>query len=263
MSSKTGIWGGIRGRISGKGKEKRPAASEAALPEPSSGFSALGLPAPGSSKATPPVPGRSSAQSVSLSSEKFGLFEFPAKRPSTGQVVPPPPPQNAHLVEYVPWNSMFVRDLLTCGSIIAVHGLGGNWQSTWTGEDGAVWLRDRLPGVLAEANVVARVRSFGYNSATVFSRSTGDLQTAGKSLLLRLRDFRTTPQQRTSPIILVCHSLGGLVVKEVSRQPVSTPVLAANGPIGTRPGVESLFAIPRRPGQGQGLSVLGRPPPWL
>jgi len=41
MSSKTGIWGGIRGRILGKGKEKQPAASEAALPGPSSGSSAL------------------------------------------------------------------------------------------------------------------------------------------------------------------------------------------------------------------------------
>ena len=105
-----------------------------------------------------------------------------------------------------------MRGLLTYDSIVAVHGLGGNWQSTWTGEDGAIWLRDRLPGVLAEANIVARVRSFGYDSATVFNSSVGDLQTAGKSLLLRLRDFGTT-----SPIILVCHSLGGLVVKEVSR----------------------------------------------
>jgi len=121
-----------------------------------------------------------------------------------------------------------VHGLLTQGSIVAVHGLGGHWQSTWTGEDGAVWLRDRLPGILAEANIVARVRSFGYDSTTALSRSVGDLQTAGQSLLLRLRDFRTTEQQMATPIILVCHSLGGLVAKEVTRQPAPTSVLAAD-----------------------------------
>lgn len=107
--------------------------------------------------------------------------------------------------------------VLTYSSIIAVHGLGGNWRLTWTGEDGSIWLRDQLPGILAEANIVARVRSFGYDSATVFSHSVADLQMAAKILLVRLRGFRKTQQQRTSPIIFVCHSLGGLVVKEVRR----------------------------------------------
>jgi len=97
MSSNSGIWGGIRGRISGKGKTKQPPAS------PWSGSSALGPPAPGpgSSRSNPPIPAESPVQSAPLSSEKFGLFEFPSKRPTSQAAVSPPPPQNANYVEYV------------------------------------------------------------------------------------------------------------------------------------------------------------------
>jgi hypothetical protein len=110
-------------------------------------------------------------------------------------------------------------------SIVAVHGLGGNWQTTWTANDGAIWLRDRLPSVLAKVNVEPRIRSFGYDSATVLSRSVSDPNTAALSLLARLKGFRTTLEEKRTPIIFVCHSLGGLVVKLVS--PLSFHMLGA------------------------------------
>ncbi len=145
------------------------------------------------------------------------------------------------------------KQLLTGDSIIAVHGLGGHWRTTWAGDDGAIWLKDRLPDLLGEANIVARIRSFGYDSATVFSRSVGDLPTAGKSLLMRLRGFRKTPQERDSPLIFVCHSLGGLVVKEVIRR--LTPnftfdMMLMTELIGLGLCMESLVPQPRHSGEG-------------
>ncbi|KAJ6439085.1 ankryin repeat protein [Purpureocillium lavendulum] len=142
-----------------------------------------------------PVAANSTTELARQPVENFGLFELPQKDPHPAHS-PPTPPNVRHV------------------NIVAVHGLGGNWQSTWTAEDGAMWLRDRLPDILAEANIVARVQLFGYDSATVFTRSVADLQTAARTLLVRLRGSRKTQQQRAAPIIFVCHSLGGLVVKE-------------------------------------------------
>ncbi|KAH8881765.1 TPR-like protein [Thozetella sp. PMI_491] len=220
---KMSISKGFLRRVLSKGKEKQPVASEHAASGASSNPSTTcptsatnegeqqsptdhdetllpsipsDDPAPGLTNTTPRVQAGPSAQGASLSVENFGLFEFPERESLAGQALPSP----LHNARYV--------------DIIAVHGLGGHWQLTWTGEDGAIWLRDRLPGILAESNIVARVRSFGYDSATVFSHSITDLQTAAKTLLVRLRGFRKTQQQRTYPIIFVCHSLGGLVVKE-------------------------------------------------
>lgn len=97
-------------------------------------------------------------------------------------------------------------------SIIAVHGLEGDWEYTWQAENGKVWLRDFLAKQLPSA----RVMSYGYNSTTAFSTAITDIDDEAAILLDRLDGERVTPAQKQRPIMFIAHSLGGIVVKNVS-----------------------------------------------
>ncbi|KAI1411905.1 hypothetical protein F5Y13DRAFT_180512 [Hypoxylon sp. FL1857] len=102
-------------------------------------------------------------------------------------------------------------------SIIAVHGLGGSWRTTWSAgrdEDPAIWLCDRLPESLARLNVHPRIRAFGYDSSFVFTSSVSDLEGCAEDLLTRIRIIRQTKEEKQAPIIFIAHSLGGLIVKQ-------------------------------------------------
>lgn len=127
--------------------------------------------------------------------------------------------------------------------IVAVHGLGGHPFKTWTfNEKGkeCFWLQDYLledlPG--------ARLYTFGYNSHPFLSRSVETIADYAKELidnielerlsleavcisflnvhlvsLIMLLVFGADSflQQSSRPIIFICHSMGGLVCKQVSR----------------------------------------------
>lgn len=47
-------------------------------------------------------------------------------------------------------------------SLIAVHGLDGHREDTWTAENGVLWLRDELPRIISNA----RVFTYGYDART-------------------------------------------------------------------------------------------------
>lgn len=85
-------------------------------------------------------------------------------------------------------------------------------MKTW----GAIWLRDRLPQLLAERNIQARVLSFGYNANFIFSNTIYDIEIVAGDLLSRIDSVRITDEQKRAPIIFVAHNLGGIVVKAVS-----------------------------------------------
>ncbi|KAK0638981.1 hypothetical protein B0T16DRAFT_462695 [Cercophora newfieldiana] len=136
-----------------------------------------------------------------VSSENFGLFEFPP-RPS----VPPP---TASSIQHHAFSVERHVD------IIVVHGLGGHWLRTWQApDDGAIWFRDRIPAVLAEANISCRVRSFGYNSAFTFTKGETNIAGSAKDLIDRVQLLRGKDPAGFRPILFVAHSLGGIVVKE-------------------------------------------------
>jgi hypothetical protein len=98
--------------------------------------------------------------------------------------------------------------------IVAIHGLNGHWEKTWQTTtrrgDQVVWLRDFLPQQIPHA----RIMSFGYDSVLQFSKSVAHIGTFAEQLLEDLVSRRMGLAARR-PIIFVCHSLGGIVVKKV------------------------------------------------
>ncbi|KAJ9156533.1 ankyrin [Pleurostoma richardsiae] len=92
--------------------------------------------------------------------------------------------------------------------IIAIHGLGGDRLATWKHSCGRVWLRDFLP--LHFPN--ARIMTFGYNSAVAFSKSIASIDDFAVELLERLTSARRAATSR--PLVFICHSMGGIVVKK-------------------------------------------------
>ena len=107
-------------------------------------------------------------------------------------------------------------------SIVAIHGLDGHREKTWTfeGKDKTgdiLWLRDLLPSVIPNA----RIWSWGYDSRTR-SKSHGEQLTVktvydhGRELVFDLDGERRATNSHRRPIIFIVHSLGGIVVKSVS-----------------------------------------------
>ncbi|MCJ1425262.1 hypothetical protein MMC29_003150 [Sticta canariensis] len=103
--------------------------------------------------------------------------------------------------------------------IVAVHGLNGHREKTWTysnetGGDSIMWLRDLLPVKIPRA----RVWTWGYDSRT-HTRSrreyltTKKLYDHGRELVFDLDGARRESNSHQRPIIFIAHSLGGIVVK--------------------------------------------------
>lgn len=96
--------------------------------------------------------------------------------------------------------------------LIAIHGLGGHPSKTWTSGQ-KNWLRDFIPVDLS----VLRVLTFGYNSTMAFngSRPGSSVTEVAQDLvdsIARLRKSHKEPNSRK--IIFVCHSLGGIILKQ-------------------------------------------------
>jgi hypothetical protein len=63
------------------------------------------------------------------------------------------------------------------GDIVAVHGLTGDAYSTWTHENGQLWLRDFIPKFLPDA----RVFSWGYNTDVFGSLTNASFESLVRS----------------------------------------------------------------------------------
>ncbi|EXA48836.1 hypothetical protein FOVG_05494 [Fusarium oxysporum f. sp. pisi HDV247] len=98
--------------------------------------------------------------------------------------------------------------------IVAVHGLNfknsdDHARKTWTMSD-KLWLKDFLPGALLPKH--ARVMLFEYNSSPAIGATAINLSGHANNLLQWLKLKRKNDPQR--PLVFICHSLGGLIVKE-------------------------------------------------
>jgi hypothetical protein len=98
---------------------------------------------------------------------------------------------------------------------VAVHGLGGHRNETWTGSTNKNWLRDFLPQQLEDEGIPARVMSFGYDSRTAFTKAVTDIDDVANMLLDRVKGERESIEEKSRPLIYIAHSLGGIVVKKV------------------------------------------------
>lgn len=100
--------------------------------------------------------------------------------------------------------------------IVLVHGLNGDPEKTWTAKNGVFWPADLLPESLR--NVRANILVYGYN-ADVYSKKHGVnpsdnfIYMHAQTLVTTLTHYRKDEMSSRNPIIWVCHSLGGILVK--------------------------------------------------
>ncbi|KAJ5736314.1 uncharacterized protein N7483_001439 [Penicillium malachiteum] len=99
--------------------------------------------------------------------------------------------------------------------IVFVHGLNGHPHDSWTSKStNCFWPVDLLPEVLASQR--PRILTYGYNAnVTAFTdgASRDSIVSHAETLASNLAANRNLRDCSDRPIIFVCHSLGGLVVK--------------------------------------------------
>ncbi|RAO69814.1 uncharacterized protein BHQ10_005826 [Talaromyces amestolkiae] len=94
--------------------------------------------------------------------------------------------------------------------IVAVHGLGGDSFRTWTEESTKeLWLRTFLHKDIENV----RIMTFGYNANILRNKAAGNTYSFAENLLAALRRKRPGEAKRR-PLILLGHSLGGIVIKQ-------------------------------------------------
>ncbi|KAE8351720.1 catalytic protein [Aspergillus coremiiformis] len=98
--------------------------------------------------------------------------------------------------------------------IVFVHGLNGHPYNTWAAHPDVFWPVDILPEVLESSRV--RILTYGYNANVVAftdGASRDRIHHHAETLASGLAANRNLRSCSERPIIFVCHSLGGLVVK--------------------------------------------------
>jgi hypothetical protein len=99
--------------------------------------------------------------------------------------------------------------------LVFVHGLNGHPHDSWTSKTTkCFWPVDLLPDVLASQR--PRILTYGYNAdVTAFTdgASRDSIVSHAETLASNLAANRNLRDCSDRPIIFICHSLGGLVVK--------------------------------------------------
>ncbi|KAK7409054.1 hypothetical protein QQX98_008758 [Neonectria punicea] len=136
--------------------------------------------------------------------------------------------------------------------LVAVHGLNHSntnfhAEKTWTASNNSMWLKDFLPKALP----TARVLLFGYNANVAFQTSIAGVREQAENLLNRLKGKRKNAMER--PIIFICHSLGGLIVKRalITSKATDTYKSIQNATYGI-----AFFATPHRGGNNTALGSI-------
>lgn len=111
------------------------------------------------------------------------------------------------------WLSCVALLLTYFRSIVAIHGLNGHRERTWTASNGVYWLRDLLPNDIPQS----RIMSYGYN-VNVFDRgghgvNQQSVYDHARALISDLVLKRQLTETERRPILFVVHSLGGIVLK--------------------------------------------------
>jgi predicted alpha/beta hydrolase family esterase len=106
---------------------------------------------------------------------------------------------------------------MCCDSIVFVHGLTGEGESTWTKKPA----EEPWPKTLLHEDMPrARIMSFTYDADIVNAGTpAGENRIAehARSLTGQVEMKRHKNKDKDRPIVFVAHSLGGLVVKNVCK----------------------------------------------
>jgi hypothetical protein len=146
------------------------------------------------------APSASALSQISLSAEQSTSIQAPASQH-------PQPAEKIGLFELAKGKHDDEKTI----DVVAVHGLQGDSYQTWTHENGTMWLESILPDKIP----YARIMTFGYNSTIAFSGSAAKLEDKSIELINRLTIKRSSVENgSTRPIVFVCHSLGGILVKK-------------------------------------------------
>jgi hypothetical protein len=95
--------------------------------------------------------------------------------------------------------------------IVAVTGLGGHALGSFRSADGMyAWLRDFAPQYVPRARFI----TYGYDTGVATSDNNQGVHELAHTLLDGLAMFRQRTQTQQRPLLFVCHSLGGVVLKE-------------------------------------------------
>ncbi|KAF8495836.1 hypothetical protein BU17DRAFT_59476, partial [Hysterangium stoloniferum] len=115
------------------------------------------------------------------------------------------------------FNSFGIKELSSGISplidIVAIHGLDGHCEASWTAGNGSPWLCDFLPQGVPSA----RILMYGYDAyiQSAAGSSTQTLDGHAESFLARLASFRRISDTTKRPIIFIAHSLGGIILQHV------------------------------------------------
>uniref|UniRef100_A0A0B7KQ80 DUF676 domain-containing protein n=1 Tax=Bionectria ochroleuca TaxID=29856 RepID=A0A0B7KQ80_BIOOC len=149
------------------------------------------------------------------SKKKWSRWRGPLKRETEGNIpsedpasVPEPYPTTANTPQGL--EVVFEGDNPVV-DIIAVHGLNGHREKTWTAANEINWLRDLLPHDLPHSRIIY----WGYDANT-HNRSRVSCQYLyghAQTLVSDLCRKRRLTDSVKRPIIFVAHSLGGIIVK--------------------------------------------------
>ena len=72
-----------------------------------------------------------------------------------------------------------------------------------------------MPDQLNDAGIKSRIMSFGYNANTIFTKAVTDIDDTAAMFLNRIDGERQSAEEKARPLMLIAHSLGGIVVKKV------------------------------------------------
>ena len=147
---------------------------------------------------------------------------------------------------------------LTICSIVAIHGLNPRskkdddhaWD-TWrtpAGPQGRLWLRDDLPQFVPES----RIFLYEYNSTAVYGKDKSTFTDKANDLLEEMRIERYDVESR--PVLLLGHSMGGLLIKQALINAHNNPRYA---PIKDSTTGLAFFATPHHGGDWMLVSLGG------
>jgi hypothetical protein len=141
-------------------------------------------------------------------------------------------------------------------SIVAVHGLNprskndaDHARDTWRtppGSEGRLWLREDLPRHVPDS----RIFLYQYNATAVYGKDRDTFVGKANELLEAIRIERDKAESR--PIIFLCHSMGGLLVKQAlinaHSNPKYTPIKVATSGL-------AFFATPHNGGDWKAVKL--------